>query len=174
MPNLDNQTILLAILGVVTLAIVAQAILLFAIFVVLRKTTRNVTEQIEDLRSEISPILHNTRELFLHVAPKVEDAAADLAAVARSLHAQTVDIQSSAREVVDRLQRQTIRIDEMLSTALDAVNRATGFVTETVAKPVRQFSGILASARAIVDSLRNNAAEPAPQRHAAVDDDFVG
>jgi uncharacterized protein YoxC len=175
MPNFDTQTILLTILGVVALAILAQAILLFAILLVIRKTARKLTEQVEELHSEISPILHNTRELFHRVAPHVENTAADLAAMARSLRSQTADIQNSARDVLERLQKQIARVDAMISTALNGIDRATGFVTEVVAKPVRQASAILASVRAIIDSLRHRGAEVQPEaRDIAVDDDFIG
>jgi uncharacterized protein YoxC len=173
MPNFDSQTILLAILAVVALAIVAQAILLLAIFVVLRKTARSIKEEVEDLRSAIMPILENTRELFVRVAPSIEDTAADLAAMARGLRTQTADIQSSAADILDKLRHQSSRLDAMISSIFDAVDRASTFVTETVARPVRQLSNILASARAVVDSLRHTAPEPQQQHTAprSVEDD---
>lgn len=163
MPNLDSQSILYIILAAVAVALVGQTILLLAIFVVLRKTARSFREDFEDLRSEITPIIHNTRELFIRVAPRIEDSAADLAAMAHSLRAQTVDIQASATEVLDKLRHQSARLDGMITSVFDAVDHATTFVTETVARPVRQLSSILASAKAVVESLRGNAPEsPAP------------
>jgi hypothetical protein len=52
----------------------------------------------------------------------------------------------------------------MISSVFDTVDQASGFVTVAVAKPMRQVSGILAAAKAIIESLRNSAAEP--RRHA--------
>ena len=162
MPNLDSQTILFIILAVIALALLGQAIVLLAIFLSIRKTACSLKEDFEDLRGEISPILHNTRELFLRIAPRIEDTAADLAAMAHGLRTQTADIQASAAEVLDKLRHQSTRLDGMITSVFDAVDRATSFVTETVARPVRQLSGILASAKAVIETLRSTAPEPQP------------
>jgi hypothetical protein len=42
----------------------------------------------------------------------------------------------------------------MFTTVLDAVDRAGGFVAETVSRPIRQVSGMLSSIKAIIESLR--------------------
>jgi len=47
----------------------------------------------------------------------------------------------------------------MFSSTLDAVDKAAGFVTSTVAKPVRQIAGLLAGLKAVAESLR--ASDPA-------------
>jgi uncharacterized protein YoxC len=170
MPNLDNQTILLAILGVVALAILGQTILLLAIFVVVRKTATSVKEQLEDVRSAAMPIIYNTRELFKRVAPRVEDTAADLAAMAHGLRTQTEDIQNSATEALEKIRLQTSRLDHMVTSIFDAVDRATNFVTETVAKPVRQLNTILASAKSVLEGMRPHIPEQpqqAPPQHQA-------
>jgi len=160
MPNLDPQTVQLAIVAGVALALLIQTIVLLAILSTVRKAARGMREDFEDLRSSVMPIIYNTRDLMTRVTPKVDAAAEDLAALAHGLRVQTADIQSSATEILDRLRRQSTRLDGMMSTVLDAIDRAGAFMTDSVAKPMRQLSGILASARAVVESLRN--ADPAP------------
>lgn len=162
MMHLDSQTLLLAILAVVAVAILGQAILLLAIYFVVRRTARSLQQQAEDLRDAVMPIVDNTRELVRHIAPRIEDTIQDLAATAHGLRAQTAEIQSSATEVVDKLRRQCVRLDGMISTVFNAVEHLSGFVSSTVARPVRQLSGILASAKAIIETLRTHAA-PAPE-----------
>ena len=156
MTNLDTQTLLLIILGVVALALLGQTLLLFAIFFAVRKTTRVVQENVESIREAALPILHNARELF-------EDTANDLAAMAHGLREQTSDIQSSASDILDKLRHQCSRLDGMISSVFDAVDRASHFVTETVARPVHQLSGILSTAKSIVDSLRSQSAKVRPE-----------
>lgn len=163
MTNLDTQTLLLIILGVVALALLGQTLLLFAIFFAVRKTTRVVQENVESIREAALPILHNARELFVRVAPRIEDTANDLAAMAHGLREQTSDIQSSASDILDKLRHQCSRLDGMISSVFDAVDRASHFVTETVARPVHQLSGILSTAKSIVDSLRSQSAKVRPE-----------
>ena len=154
MPNLDNQTIQLAIVAVTALALLLQTIFLLAILVTVRKTARSLKEEIEDLRSSVMPIIYNTRDLLARVTPQVEATVEDLAQMAKGMRVQTEDLQSSAREVVERLRAQASRVDAMLSSVLDAVDRTGDFLTEAVNKPVRQISGLLASVKAVVESLR--------------------
>lgn len=161
MAKLDNQTIQLLIFGAVALALVFQAIVLFAVFLVLRKTAKTVSEQIEEMRTAVMPIVENTRDLLVQLKPKIVDTSTDIAALTKSLRAQTADVQSAATEIVARVRTQTGRIDALLSSTLDTLERASAFMADTLAKPMRQLSALLASAKAVVETLR--ATEPVPR-----------
>jgi hypothetical protein len=165
MPKLDNDTILLAFVGVTALAFVLQTIILLAIFATVRKAARVVKEETEDLRSSMMPIIYNSRDLYARLAPKIEQTVEDLSVIAHGLRVQTAEVQSSALEVMEKLRRQTTRLDQMFTTVLDAVDRAGGFVAETVSRPIRQISGMLASIKAIIESLRT----PVETEHAPAD-----
>jgi uncharacterized protein YoxC len=173
MPNLNNQTIQLALVAAVALLMLFQMIVLLAVFFVIRKAARSIREDIEKLRSSVAPIIYNTRELLTRLTPKIEETTSDLAALTRSLRMQAADVQSAADEIVDRVRRQASRLDTMLSNVLDAVERASVFMADTVAKPMRQLSAILASAKAVIESLRT--VDPAAARsrpnHAPGDED---
>ncbi len=155
MPKLDNQTIQLALVVAVAAAFVLQAIVLFAALLVLRKLAKTVRQEIEDLRDAAMPILENTRELVERVKPRIEETTEDLAQVARALNVQVADVQSAAGEMLLRARQQADRLDSMFSSLLDAVDRIGVMMADTVAKPMRQVSAFLASARAVVESLRN-------------------
>jgi hypothetical protein len=162
MANLDNQTIQLALVVAIALAIVLQAIVLLALFLVIRKAARSIREDLEDLRSSIAPIIYNTRDLLTRLTPKIEETTSDLAVLTHNLRMQLVDVQTAADEIVERVRRQASRLDTMLSNLLDAVERASAFMADAVAKPMRQISAILASAKAVIESLRT--ADPAAVR----------
>jgi uncharacterized protein YoxC len=163
MPNFAPQTVQLIIVAAVALALLLQTIFLLAILVIVRKQARSVRKDVEDLRTELMPIVHNARELFVHVAPRVEEAAGDLSALAHQLRTQAADVQSSATEILERLRRQAGRLDAMMSTVLDAIDHAGAFMTDAVAKPMRQLSALLASVRAAVESLQTSEPPPQPQ-----------
>ena len=173
MQNLDSQTIQLAIVAAVALTMLLQAIVLLAVFITLRKSARSMREDIEELRSSVVPVIDNVRELLVHAAPKIEAAAADLAAMSHNLRRQTTDVQATATEGLERIHRQSTRMDSMLTGVLDAVDRASGFMSDAITKPMRQLSGLLASAKAVVESLRNDASVPqAPIEHPRSDKDM--
>lgn len=153
--NLDNQTIELALIALVALAMLIQAIVLLAAFVALRKAARAIDEKIEDITSSVMPLVDKTRELLTTLTPKLQQTTEDVSALAHSLRVQTGDVRFAANEVIARVRAQTTRIDALLTSVLDAVDRAGGFMTDTIAKPMRQLSAILASVKATVESLRN-------------------
>lgn len=172
---MDHETIELACIAVGALALLMQAIVMLALYIGVSKATKSMKEEIEDLRSSVTPILDSTREmvgttreLVTRLSPKVEAAVTDVAEVAHWLRTQAAHVEVAADEVLERLRRQTGRIDTMFSGTLDAVDKASSFVTEAVGKPVRQLSGLLAGLKAIVESLR--ASDPA-YREPAVHDD---
>jgi methyl-accepting chemotaxis protein len=175
MPKLDNQTVQLAMVAAVALAMLVQAIVLLAAFVALRKLAKNISDQVEDIRSSVMPIIDQTRDLVTRLAPKIESTTSDLAVLTRALRDHTADVQAAADEIIGRARRQASRLDTMLSSVLDAVDRASAFMADTVAKPMRQLSAFLASAKAVVESLRNTEGVPRAEasRRSSDNDMFV-
>jgi methyl-accepting chemotaxis protein len=178
MPKIDNETFLFAIAAVsavIGLAILLQTVFLLAILVALRKAAKTLQIEAESLRSAVTPVLFETRDLIANtqgvlagaqelvanaqefvrcVTPKVEEAAADLAAITGGLRAQSAEVQSSVSQLLDKVRTQSERLDEMISSLLNKVDRAGNFVADMVSRPVRQVSGVLAMVKAVVNSLR--------------------
>lgn len=156
MQKLDSQTVQLIIVAAVAAAMLLQAIVLLAIFFIVRKATSAMRQDIEELRTSVAPIIEKTREFMTHTGPKIEAAIGDIGAVSHNLRRQTADIQVAATDVMDRINKQSARLDSLLTKIFDGVDRTTGFVTEQVNRPARQLAGLLASAKAIIDSLRGD------------------
>jgi ABC-type transporter Mla subunit MlaD len=95
--------------------------------------------------------------MIQNVAPNLEAATGDLATIASKLRAQTEDIQNVTDAIVTRAQTQAGRIDHLFNTVFDRVERASTFMSDTVARPLRQLSGIVASVKAAVETLREPA-----------------
>ena len=164
MSKLDNQTIQLALIALVALAMLIQVIVLLAAFVAMRKAARSVDEKLEELRSSVMPLLDKTRALVTRLTPKIEETAEDLAALTHSLRVQTNDVQHAANEIIARVRTQASRLDTLLSNVLDALERAASFMADAVNKPLRQLSAILASVKAALESLRDY--QPSPRSQA--------
>jgi arginine deiminase len=175
MPSLDNQTIQLILVAAVAVALLIQVIVLLAAFIAMRKAARAIGETVEELRDSVIPVIDTTRDLVQRIAPKIDAAADDLAALTHSLREQAVDVQKVADEIIGRARRQAVRVDKLFSNVLDAVDRAGSFMADSVAKPMRQFSALLASAKAVVESLRNaeSASATRPSRPPVDNDPFI-
>jgi hypothetical protein len=92
--------------------------------------------------------------------------------IVRILREKSDELDESVSEILERLHRQSARLDGMLSGALDTVDRAGEYVAEAVSGPVRQISAVLASIKAIVGALR--APSPATRRTIDSADDNSG
>jgi hypothetical protein len=178
MPIMENETVLLAFVIVVGLAVVLQTIILLAIFLVLRKAAAALKDQADEVRSAVMPLINNTREFCARVGPKIEDTLEkvettvdDLSGITRGLRIQTAEVQASTLEIMERVRRQSMRLDSMFSGVLNTVERAGGFVADVVSKPVRQITGVVASVKAIVDSLRAPGSRPRQHNHTSPDGD---
>jgi len=180
MLKLDNQTILLAFAVVTGLAVLLQAFMLLAISITLRKAAHSIREEIGSLRASLMPVIYDSQELIAssretlasaqeffanaqglltRVSPKVEEAAGDVAEIAHGLRVQTAQMQSSVTEILENVRKQSSRVDHMVSGVLDSADRAGDFVTDIVSRPMRQISGVLAFAKAVIESLRGSGAQ---------------
>ena len=161
MTNLNLETTNLILAAVVVFSMLVQAIVLLALFLVLRKSINKLLDQLDETRSKVTgliesvqPVVERTREFLEHTGPKLESTVTDLAAVAQKLRNETNDVQVAATELIDRIRRQGARLDSMMTKTLDTVDRAAGFMTDAISKPMRQLSAVLASAKAVVETLR--------------------
>jgi ABC-type transporter Mla subunit MlaD len=157
---MNHETIELVLIAVTAAAVLLQAFVLLAMYLVIKKSSSAITEQIEEIKASITPFVDNAKGFLERVGPKVEGSAADIADVTRRLRVQAAEVEASAAEIREFVRKQTTRIDEMLSGLLDSVDRASNYVVDIVSGPVRQVSGVLASIRAIVESLRRPIPEP--------------
>ncbi len=163
MSDPQSQVILLVIAGLIALALLVQAFVLLAIFFGLRKAAASTQKQLEEMRSSVMPFYKDAREMFVRVAPRIEQTTTDLAELAHTLRTQSDDVKSVTSGIIESTRRQAARIDHVATTVLDAADRAVAFTTESVARPMRQITGVLAAAKAVVDVLRShNGAQPRP------------
>ncbi|HVU48060.1 MAG TPA: hypothetical protein VHD85_18165 [Terracidiphilus sp.] len=154
MAHLDPQTAQLIFAGVAALALLLQALVLLAIFFGIRKAISTLREDFDEMRTSVMPFVKEAREVFTRVAPKIEQTTADVAELTHTLRAQSDDLKAASSEIIQKTRRQAERIDSMTTNVLDAADRAGTFVSDAVTRPMRQLTGIVASIKAVVDTLR--------------------
>jgi methyl-accepting chemotaxis protein len=148
----NTQNLLLAIVAVGAFALLLQTIFVIALLVVMRKAVKRVQEEMDHYRTALMPLILKTRDLVQNIAPKLEDTADDLTVISKRLREQTVEIQMAANDIIDRTRLQANRVDSMITSVFDRVERAGVFVSDSVSKPMRQLTGIIASVRAAVET----------------------
>jgi len=175
MPKFDHDTLLVACIAAIGLAMLLQTLILLLIFVAMRKAAASLKEETANLRASITPVISDARDMLANtqgilvdaqeflgnaqtvlarVTPRIESVTADAVEITHRLREQTAELQISTQEILEKVRRQSDRVDEMFSNLLNTLDYAGGFVAQTVSGPVRQFSSILRSAKAIIESLR--------------------
>lgn len=168
----NTETILLIIFVALTgLAVLMQASVLLAMFITMRKALKLVQENVEELRTKVLPVVSDAADLLHRVGPKLESVASDVSELVHDFRLQGAEFQTSANEIIEKVLRQTSRIDAMLTGLMNTFDRATGLVNDVIVAPIRQLNAMAASARAVFNALVFRTPAPAPT-HAAADKDL--
>jgi uncharacterized protein YoxC len=144
----NESTLLVVFVGITGLALVVQAIVMLVAFLTVRKTIVSLQSDVQELRTTAMPILARTRETLDRVAPKIESVATDVADLAHRLKEQSIEFEAVAAEILERVHRQTSRVDNMFTGMVDGVEQASNLVVDSVTKPVRRITAMLAGAKA--------------------------
>lgn len=177
----DTNTILIALVAVYGVSVLLQICVLVGLAILALRAMKMAKEYAEEARKyalemspKVLPVLeasHHTLEsakaLIVRLEPKLDAAAGDLAEITRAAREETAHIKASIDEITERVRRQSERVDGMTTSTLNSVDRIGHFLNEAVNTPMRQASGVLAAARAVVDTLRT----PSPQRRPAPDEE---
>jgi uncharacterized protein YoxC len=159
--------LLMIMIGIFGFAVFFNAVALVVAAVFMNKGLKAAREYCDEVRTKVEPLLDSshelvqqTRALMVRLEPKLETAADDLADITRTVREETKRFSASVDEVTGRMRRQAERVDEMTTSTLNTVDKVGHFLNEAVSAPVRQISGVVAAARAVITSLR----APAPPR----------
>lgn len=171
---MNNETLwLIVFVALTAFALLVQAIVMAVAYFTVRKALNSVQGEVSEIRSTVMPMLTRSKDLLEKVAPKVESVAADMADIAQAAREQSAHIRATADEILTRVNRQTSRVDNMFTGVIDSVEHAGNVVSDSVARPVRQVSAMLASAKAFLSVLATGRRPERPAEVIADQDMFV-
>jgi hypothetical protein len=166
----NTDTILIVFVAIVGVLALLQALVLLGIFLSLRKAAKSAMVATDDFKATVMPTIHSTRELIERISPQIVTISNGLAELTELLKKESRGVSVSASEIMERVNRQTLRLDGMLTNGLDAVERAGEVVETAVAAPIRQVNGIMAAIKAMVETYRSGAPGRGPVYPNAEDD----
>lgn len=125
------------------IAVMIQAGILVALFVVVRKTTGRVEKIASEVSTKALPMIETTHSLLVDVKPRVTDIVENAEQSARIARTQMERLDATVSDIVDRTRLQVIRADELVNRTMDRVEETTDIVHRTVVSPIRQLSGLV-------------------------------
>jgi methyl-accepting chemotaxis protein len=160
------NTILIVMVGIFGASVLLQLVVMGGAAIAMSKALKAARQYSEDMRAKLDPVLHSSyelleqsRALMAKLEPKLEAAACDMADITRAAREETERLSASADEISGRIRRQAERVDEMATSALNSVDKVGNFLNDAVGTPARRLSGVVAAARAVINTLR----APVPQ-----------
>jgi uncharacterized protein HemX len=124
-------------------AVIIQAGILVALFVVVRKTTDRVEALATEVKTKALPTMETAQAMLVELRPKVNQIVTNVDQSARMARAQMERLDATVSDVVDRARLQVIRADELVNRTLDRVEETSDMVHRTVVSPIRQVAGVL-------------------------------
>ena len=106
-------------------------------------------------------VLDQAKSLIARIEPKLESAAGDLANITRTASDEAKNLQHASSEITDRIRRQAQRFETLSNRTFDGVDKAGHFVGNVVTNPMRQVTGVLAAAKAILETIRRSPSQRA-------------
>lgn len=172
-----NNNLLIAFVALTAIALIAQAGLLLAFFLFAKKSYDSMRADFEQFRDSAMPLFNASKVFFERISPHIEPVTADFvktmssvqsisadaAEIAKKMRAEVDTVRASADEVIGRFKEQAVRLDAMTTTVLNSADRVGGFLQNAVSAPARQVAGVMAAAKAVVETLKQRP-DPAVRR----------
>ncbi len=152
---MDNHTLLIIFVALTGLSVLIQAVVLIGILMAMKKTAAMVAETTTDLKATVLPVIHQTRDLVQRISPQVVSVTNGLSELTELVRKEAKEVNISASEIMGRVNRQTARLDQMLTSTLNVLDRTGSLLENAVSTPVRQANGVFAAVRAVIDTYRS-------------------
>lgn len=132
-------------------AIIIQAGLLVALYLSVARFERETRALRRELNEHTGPILRNLSDVTLTVRENSRIIFDDLAALSADARRQMQKFDHLTDDVADRLRAQILRVDELMTVALDGLETAGSAVRDSVGGPMREAAAVIRGVKAAID-----------------------
>jgi hypothetical protein len=123
-------------------AVIIQAGILVALFVVVRKTSGQVEALAGEVKTKTLPTVETVHTMLVELRPRVNEIVANVEQTSRIARAEIERVDATVSDVLDRTRLQVIRADELINRTLDRVEETSEMVHKTVVSPIRHVQGL--------------------------------
>lgn len=150
---MQDTTLLTIFIGLTTAALLAQAVALVLAYLRLAKLDEETKATRQQLREQLGPILRNVEDTSITVRENSRVIFDDLSAMSYTARKQLDKVDRVTDELSERLRVQIILADELLTQALDNLERASTAVKDNVVGPVREAAALVQGVKAAIEFL---------------------
>jgi hypothetical protein len=155
-----NSRLLMFFVAMVAIAMVAQAVVVIIAALGAAKARKQLLAIAEDVRAKTMPVVEGTRSLVEEMQPKARVLAENLVETSHIVRAKAAEFDSTISDVNVRARAQSARVDDMLTSVLDATEGIASTLQKSVSVPVREFHGLMNGLKAGFDVLTSRRETP--------------
>lgn len=148
-----NSRLLMVFVGMVAIAMLAQAVALIVMAVGASKARKRGLEIAEEVRLKVLPVIDGAQELIRDTAPKMKIITQNLVETSYVVRNKAQEFDATLAEVHQKTRAQVARVDGMVTSALNASAEIAVAIQQGVRVPVRQFAGLVNGLKAGMDVL---------------------
>ena len=141
----ETFALIIAIAAVVScVALLVQVFSLFGVY----RSIKVVRDKVTDLAERAEPILTDARKLLTENKPKIDEITDKALEVVRLAREQATRLDAVLVETTDIFKAQVMRLDGVIDETVGKVQQTTDAVQNTVLRPIKEVSGIVAGLKA--------------------------
>lgn len=148
-----NSKLLMIFIGLVAVAMVAQAIAVIVMAAGAAKARKKVLEMAEELRGKVMPLIDKSHDLVHDTAPKIKVITENLAEASHVVRSKAQDFDATITQANAKTRAQVDRVDGMVTSILNTASDIAETIQRGVKVPVREFSGLMSGMKAGLDVL---------------------
>lgn len=148
-----NSRLLMIFVGMVAVAMLAQAVALIAMAIGAAKTRKRVLAIVEEVREKALPTLASTQDFVKNYAPKMMTLAENLVETSNVIRDKATEFDATLSDVNRKARAQTARVDDIVTSVLTGTAEVVSAVQHGIRVPVREFNGLMNGLNAGLDVL---------------------
>lgn len=148
-----NTRLLMIFVGVVSVSMLAQAVVVIVAAVGAAKAQKRVMLIAEELHARATPIIDIAEDMVRETLPKVRTITDNLLETSHVVRAKAHEFDSTLTDVNRKTRAQVARVDNMVSTALTATGALAEMIHKGIRTPVVEAVGVVNGFKAGLDVL---------------------
>jgi hypothetical protein len=155
-----NSRLLMFFVAMVAIAMVAQAVVVIIAALGAAKARKQFLSIAEDLRAKTLPVVEGARGMVQEMQPKLRVLTDNMVETSHIVRAKATEFDSTISDVNLRARAQSARVDDMVTSVLDATEGIASTLQKSVSVPVREFHGLMNGLKAGFDVLTGRRETP--------------
>lgn len=138
-----NDSVMIFLGIVVTVAILMQASAMIGMWLAVRKIPGQISQIRADVRQHLDPLALSVTELLNITRDPLRTVTANLAEISQILRERSTQVDAVMEDLVDKGRLQIIRADQLMANLVDKVEATTDKVQETVLTPLNEVAAVV-------------------------------